>query len=76
LFNFFSQLFSLNQKLFSFSSTLAPLPPPVMAPPMAGTMGRGPPPDGRPGLNNGLNEQIPKHSVTTTISLQPQLLTV
>lgn len=41
----------------------APAPPPNMGPPMAGSMGRGHPHDGRPGLNNGHSEQIPKHSV-------------
>ena len=54
----FTNMFDMN----CFWGVSAPMAPPSMQPPMGGTLGRGPPQDGRPGLNNGLNEQIPKHS--------------
>ena len=57
-------MFYDSQEFNEFSNPTAPVQQQVMPPQMAGSLGRGPPPDGRPGLNNGLNEQIPKHSVS------------
>jgi hypothetical protein len=43
-----------------------------MAQPGAGSLGRGvPPQDGRAGLNNGMSDQHPKHSVSNFHTFKP-----